>query len=100
MFATLQEISDQVPGQLEKGEDSSLLVPEESKPAADAEPVSGSPTTDELASDVSQERVGSGESFLSGSVASQSSIRIRTEGSENGTETEEDEGMVLVGRPL
>jgi len=98
MLITLREISVQVPGHTEQTEDPSLPVPDESKPGSLSEPMS--PAIVEPTPELPQARVESGESFMSNSVVSQSSTRIRTEGSENGTETEEDEGMVLVGRPL
>jgi len=94
MFATLREISAQVPGH---PDDSSLVVgPGVSNPADPAQSAPDEPTSEAI-----QERVESGDSFMSNSEVGQpSSSRIRAEGSENGTETEEDEGMVLVGRPL
>jgi len=89
MLDTLREMSAQVPGHSEQPEAPSLPVPGESKAVDPAEHDADEPT-----SELAQE---SGESYMTNSAAS---TRIRTEGSENGTETEEDEGMVLVGRPL
>jgi len=101
MLFTLREISTQVPGHSAHGEVVTPPVPIESKPADSPEkPEPVTSPADEPVSELGQERVSSGDSFMTNSVTSQQSTRIRSEGSENGTETEEDEGMVLVGRPI
>jgi lysophosphatidate acyltransferase len=95
MLVTLREMS----GHAETAKEaSSLSAPDESKPADSLEPTP--PGMEEPAPEVPQARAESGLSFMSNSEVSPTLIRIRSEGSENGTETEEDEGMVLVGRPL
>jgi lysophosphatidate acyltransferase len=94
MLDTLGRISRKVPEQREKSEErapETEIVPPITVPTNTVERVTSS--VEEVPTESSTETPPSPST--TGSVHS---IR-RTSGSENGTETEEDEGMVLVGHP-
>jgi len=102
MLAALRDISVKVPpGQQEKAEDP-LHVSVQPIPTPLTVPVTTASVADissaglDAALEASR---GSKESLASSSSSNSQSIQ-KYEGSENGTETEEDEGMVLVGRPV
>ncbi|KDQ64216.1 hypothetical protein JAAARDRAFT_27841 [Jaapia argillacea MUCL 33604] len=96
MVAALREISDPLPSPTES---------QETKPSEEAKPLLESPdvpVVDQRAAASPTSTSKEEETLASppSSAASESGFSTRrTEGSENGTETEEDEGMVLVGRP-
>jgi lysophosphatidate acyltransferase len=95
MLSTLREISVEVPPRLPEKDG----FPSEPIPlapiATDAPPT---PTSDEPQPEPSPSASATQET--GGDTSSEAGSMIRkSEGSENGTETEEDEGMVLVGHP-
>lgn len=99
MLAVLREISVKVPsGSSQKTEDTSRDYPEPA-PEESAVPIFDpservSPT--HVPEPILEASNGSSASIASSST---SSHNWKSEASENGAETEEDEGMILVGRP-
>lgn len=100
MLQALREISVVPSGQPEKSEES--VRDNISQPVSD-EPAAPAPTTQLADAPPGVAGVplepGRGSSVSLASSSASSSNHWRSEASENGGETEEDEGMILVGRP-
>lgn len=105
MVAALREISVPLLSPNVSSEDKPSLIPPEESNQPPTDPLSGSaasvfpvePDPTQAASSAPESR---SESRASTQTSEESSNRgSRLDGSENGTETEEDDGMVLVGRP-
>lgn len=96
MLETLREISIVPSGRPEKSEETTRDIPQSpsiTPPSVDSNPF----PTKELPSNFAGVEANTGSSM---SIASSFSSNLsQSSVSENGAETEEDEGMILVGRP-
>lgn len=98
MLTTLRQISVKYPSSKpRKPADRSKSQAADLRPADQGTPTPSAPG--EVASGVEIPKDATVHHPKSDSGSTTSSQNFKQEGSENGTETEEDEGMVLVGRP-
>lgn len=96
MLTTLREISVRVPSRQPDKSPDSVESPRDPDPTDQGTPTLSAPNESVTEVEAQSGTTTPSQSETSSTTPSQFTGR---EGSENGTETEEDEGMVLVGRP-